>query len=551
MAVSLPNLFEALEVVPGGRFNGDPGMENLLATLTTILGDIINQGNTSETTINSLTAGLGGLGVRPMVIGYTTPGRNNAAIASLTRGGEVLQLHSSGDLIVAWKEWTGAGNLWEIFLKKSTAASNYLVWTNLAGDSQEPTSIAPAFAQLSLYGVLFCENTKSGDLNVFVYDNTAATIKQYVYTFDGTNFALSLSNQTVSSGCFLTLGDVLCTRDYLVLLERENNIPATVVIASVDSPTSWAEVVSYNAVTYSGANYAMTSGSDQKRLIDFGDGRVLALFEVLSGTDYNIGWAMSDDYGATWPVGDTGSGTEEEINYPGEKSGLLFPQTSGGAWSSANLIPAGFGGLTYAEWNAARIAGTNRVGLVFLAKPDPSGGAQASGVLYAEFDADALTWTAQADMVRLAPANVGSVGVTSGPLYFNDGVTAAQGVGGKCVCASDGVVRCFWMHGHDVSASTADRIVGIHYRRLNTGADAEDTTEWRAQREAIPLHAEVSSASYYVSEFVGCKQGLVTINEVAYFPVIWWHHTLGATTKTMTYAELRFALLPVALLDLP
>jgi hypothetical protein len=191
---------------------------------------------------------------------------------------------------------------------------------------------------------------------------------------------------------------------------------------------------------------------------------------------------------------------------------------------------------------------------VYLASPDPTVDntfTERGGITYAEFDADALTWTNQDDMPQISPGNLSASGTTTTKLRAYNGTDSIDAYTGKCVCGSDGVVRLFWMHGHDVAGTTADRSVGIHYRRLSVGADAIDTNQWYATREAIPFHAEGSTVSYWVSEFSGCKEGLVRIGNTSYFPVMWWQQVVGSAAKQMTYAELRFALLPVALLDLP
>ena len=554
MALPFVNLFSAVEVVPGGRFGvSDPGTESLLNNLNTVINNIVNEvNNVSSTTVN-IALGQGG-GVRPVTIGYTTPGRSDISLESITKGNEILRLHTSGQMIVAWREYTGAGALYEIFLKK--AYSPYLQWTNLAGDSQEPTKLAPPFTQTANQSVVICVNRSNGDLNVFTYDTTALAIKQYIYSFDGANFSLSTSNNTViGAPVGLYLGDALSTADRMILLASEGGgVGASVgnVITALNNiPTAWGQVARYGNTYFGGAIFGFTGFGDQKRLIDMGGGRILALMETCSSTvaDQNIAWAMSKDNGATWPQGDTTTSTLQEINYPGDATGWVIPQTAGGAWNTGNIMNSGFGGFgVHACWNAAPIAGTSRVGLVFLGKPDPTTAGQLSGILYTEFDADALSWTPQASHVRLTPQCLANVAGTSSKLTYSSGGFAWD-MAGKCICGSDGVVRVFWMHGYDLSGND-DPLTGIHYRRLASDGVATDTSDWWSEREVIPFSAITPNAAVRFGEFCGCKEGAVIINGKLFYPVMWTQRQ-GSFSKNMAYTELMLALIPIGLIDLP
>lgn len=549
----------APEQGPGFRMYRPEVIQKAVNDLADVYGDTINNilnvlNITGDTTI----IGVGG-GVRPMAIGNTTAGRSNTSLNTITKGNCILRLHSSGQLIVAWKEYTGSGNLHEIFLKK--AISPFTTWTNLAGDSQDPTVLAPAYNQTANQAIMLCENTEDGNLNVFTQDQTAGEIKQYIYAYDETNgtFAISSSNTTVASTPGVYLGDVIGAENYLIMAVTQTGLSecGNILIASNSAPTAWAQVAHYNAITYSGANYSFSNHQEQKRLVNMGDGRILALMEIRdTNGNTNIAWALSTDGGANWPVGDAGSGTAYELNYPGDASGLIIPQTAGGVWDTSNVIGASSGGAGVVQcWEACHIAGTDRVGLVFLGKEDATTAGQKAGVLYTEFDADTLTWTDQADHVILTPHTVSATGLgASSKLGFNNGGGEYRVCGGKAACGSDGTMRAFWMHGHSAGSGGQDIITGIHYRRLATGGDGANSADWTAEREAIPFSniaaANASADRYRKGEFLGCKEGMVVVNGNLYFPVL-WTEMQGLTTKYMAFASLYFALLPVALLDMP
>ena len=148
-----------------------------------------------------------------------------------------------------------------------------------------------------------------------------------------------------------------------------------VITALNNIPTAWGQVGATGTPIGGGAIFGFTGFGDQKRLIDMEADASRADGDLfLTVADQNIAWAMSkQDNGATWPQGDTTTSTLQEINYPGDATGWVIPQTAGGAWNTGNIANSGFGGFgVHACWNAAPIAGNKPGRPGVLGKLDPT-----------------------------------------------------------------------------------------------------------------------------------------------------------------------------------
>lgn len=517
MALDLVNLFQAIEVVPGGRFNADPATERLLSVLQPILNNIITEINEGgDTNTITITVGAGTMG--PWQIAHTqSPVLTNTDYAPLTNAQKCLRLLTDGTMIFAWREKENGTNRLRYYARKSVAPYNR--WTNLAGNSQESEEVAsflPSSASAEYSAITFAQNQASGNL-LFFYSyqsggNKIIEAKEWVRGGDGT-FSVGSTHTVDTDALWTNSGMVACadavgTEDRVILLcNRDENLTGVgggcvgkVYTADNGNMTAWVERATFRNF-FAGVVTATGDLGRQQRLVDLGGGRVLAVMEdELSASRRNLLWALSQDNGVTWPGTVFGqvAGT-----------GGVLP-LSGAGYATGNVETARWGSDNYGGvWDVGAIAGTTRAGLIYRGVREASSGNRDPGVMYAEFDAALNSgtggWWDQADHLFLSR----HAGVTqTGGGYVGEGNRFWQ----VFFCGADGVPRAFWMHNYLTSADGFHTAMGIAYRRLVTGGNPKAATDWLNAREIQTFFSD-QYASKRVIEMTGLREGTVSVDE--------------------------------------
>lgn len=543
----LPDM-SAPQQVPGGQFISQMEEDrwNKLRDALNLIVDNL------QVTINFIIGSGDGArysgGNAAYVVGNTTLGREIGDTENIT-GTCGLRLHSSGQLILVWREYTGAGNIWQTFAIK--AAAPYTKWTNLAGNSADPTIINPGIPEASNNKTLYICNPETASIHFFFQDNGTGDLLQVDYDFDGENFTESTVGVVLAGlTTDVWFGDIVYSGRSLLMGLRDAaaNVAGRIYRATAISPRSWGEVAKFQNIYFAGTAYGGFTSSYQRQFVDLGDGRLLHLMEIVdSGGNNNLAWVMSGDSGLTWPLGDPTTLTVRELNYEGQASGVIFPQTSAVLCPTANMVLSGHSKV----WHAAHIEGTSRVGLTYLAYYDVDAGSY-SGVMYCEFDADTSSWTTPSDHVLLTPQNLSYNGANYTGLWaVQGGANAAANAGGQYMVGVDGVPRPLWVHGfRDANGFEEDTPLAIATRRIDAGDDITESQNWHSIKEIYQFYPLQGTSLFRQVNFEGCRDGIVTIDNVDYVAVT-WSRRLSSLYLTNFSAEweILFKLIPIAAMN--
>jgi hypothetical protein len=515
MALAPINLFEAVEVVPGGRFNADPATEALINFLNNVLNEITNEVNNQGDTVVNLSLSSGGLDGYD-VIGYA-PLNDSANYPG--SGNLTLQKMEDGQLVAIWISYSSA-NVKTYSLVK--AESPYLEWTSLDGTSASPTTISindGAVPEQQTRPVM-CQDAATQNLYVFTYESDVMTWRCHTFSYSARVWTLtdtvtvyvassnvnSKLTAAVAMGGWVTFGTLNTDFDFIIL---RGVITATATIG-------WIQMINYAGWENGSGKHDFFIVNDQARFLPVGNS-LMVLWQVQdSGGEINIAFAVSPDGGGTWPFFSNLIAPDRFYvdDMGGVATGMLLATSGSTHTTTMKAGQPAAGSETGCAFDARVIEGTGgtKVGLLYI---------DDGGIRYAEYDT-VTGWNATANHLILSPYSLARY---------------------PFLCTSGGVVRALWLNRHLLTTIYEKAIA---YRRVKTGGTRTNLIDWQMQRNRLLLHSNIDEAG--ASSFSVCPQGIVTINTAEYLPVM-FARSLNPIADSNT--AICFRLLPIASLDAP